>query len=288
MILKTVGLSALLITGAAFADSSSESALGATTDFTPKEMNGAIWQAPANVVFDNGPYYNSNGTGSGGANESILENTTLGMGTLGSGHQIANDNRVADDFTLDSTTTLSDVTFFAYQTGTPGTTSTLNDIRLRIWDGAPGAGGSNIVWGDLTTNVLQNTLWSGAYRVTETTSGDTSRPIMAITVDLGNLSLDAGTYWFDWQVGGTLASGPWAPPISITGVDTTGDALQSLAGDTYDPVLDSGTNTGMGFPFVIGGTAIIYNVPTLSTVGMLALGFGILLFSVIMRKRKAL
>ena len=32
-----------------------------------------------------------------------------------------------------------------------------------------------------------------------------------------NTTLPAGTYWLDWQTGGTLASGPWAPPVAILG-----------------------------------------------------------------------
>ena len=41
-----------------------------------------------------------------------------------------------------------------------------------------------------------------------------------------NTFLPAGTYWVDWQADGTLASGPWAPPVSILGQTTTGNALQ--------------------------------------------------------------
>ena len=37
---------------------------------------------------------------------------------------------------------------------------------------------------------------------------------MKQTVTIGT-SLTEGTYWIDWQTGGTLASGPWAPPIAI-------------------------------------------------------------------------
>jgi hypothetical protein len=78
---------------------------------------------------------------------------------------------------------------------------------------------------------------------------------MANTVDLGGLVLPAGTYWLDWQTDGSLASGPFAPPISINGVLTTGNGL--VTGDngaTWAPALDGGSNTQQGFPFIIEGT----------------------------------
>ncbi|MGL5890181.1 MAG: hypothetical protein ACRC3B_09865, partial [Bacteroidia bacterium] len=39
--------------------------------------------AGAQVLYDNGPYYNSAGTGANGANESVLYTTTFAMGTIG-------------------------------------------------------------------------------------------------------------------------------------------------------------------------------------------------------------
>lgn len=39
------------------------------------------------VIYDNGPIFNSIGTGSGGANKSVLLTTTFGMGTIGFSHQ---------------------------------------------------------------------------------------------------------------------------------------------------------------------------------------------------------
>ena len=55
--------------------------------------------AAAAVLYDNGPLVNSPGTGVGGADESVLQNNTLGMGTNGLGHQLRL-YRMADDFTV--------------------------------------------------------------------------------------------------------------------------------------------------------------------------------------------
>src|SRR4030067_1536487 len=50
-------------------------------------------------------------------------------------------------------------------------------------------------------------------------------------------------------------SGPWAPPITILGQITTGNALQyTSSSGAWAPALDTGTDTQQGFPFVIEGT----------------------------------
>jgi hypothetical protein len=189
----------------------------------------------------------------------MLQDPSLGMFTLGFGHQ-ASDNRIADDFTISAPGgwVIDAVTYFAYQTGS-STTSTFAEANLRIWDGPPGGMGSTVIWGDTTTNLLVDTGWSVIYRVSETTPGDNQRPVMANKVSLGGLFLPQGTYWLDWQADGDAGlTGPWAPPITINGQSTTGNALQysNLDGTAvYDwrPVEDSGTFTPQGFPFLIEG-----------------------------------
>jgi hypothetical protein len=69
---------------------------------------------------------------------------------------------------------------------------------------------------------------------------------------MGILQLTAGTYWLAWQTDGLLSSGPWAPPITIDGMATTGNALQYVS--SWGPANDSGTSTQQGFPFIIEGT----------------------------------
>jgi hypothetical protein len=202
---------------------------------------------------------NSPGPGVGGAHAAVLQSVSLGLNTLGFGHQVVNGNRMADDFTIPAggNWSIDEIVFYAYQTGAP-TTSTITEVNLRIWDGEPGNGGT-VIWGDNTTNIMVNTMWSGIYRVSETTTGvATDRAIMANTVNVGGLSLPPGTYWLDWQSNGTLASGPWAPPININGQAVTGNGLQSLAdnGATWGPANDGGTGAPQqGLPFLIMGNS---------------------------------
>lgn len=276
----TGALSALILVAPGLADQ-------ARDDFNPAEVatNNPATAGPIvlpdgpTVLYDNGPLVNSPGTGSGGADESILQGGTLGHTTIGFGHQVLNGNRMADDFTITDPGgwDIDTFTFFAYQTGST-TTSTMTAVNMRISDAMPPGG--SVVFGDTTTNVMTSTGWTNIFRVTDTTLGATNRPVMANTVTLASpLHLDPGTYWIDWQTDGSLASGPWAPPITINGQASTGNGLQSLAdnGATFAPALDGGANADQqGFPFIIegviagGGTPVI-EVPTMERTGLIVL-----------------
>ncbi len=215
------------------------------------------------VLWDNGPLVTHPGGGYGGADASVLQ-TDLGMSNYAFGHQAYYGNRVADDFDVDGWWSIDQITFFAYQTNSPTDPSTFTAYNLAVWDGPPGDGGS-IIWGDYVTNCMIDTGWMGAYRVKDNDVMGATRPIMANVCQTPGLVLPPGQYWLDWQADGTLSSGPWAPPVTILGETTTGDGLQSLDnGVTFAPVVDGGTNTPQGFPFVIEGTRGVPDVPWLS------------------------
>lgn len=221
---------------------------------------------PAQVLFDNGPVANSTGTGFGGSDESVLLTTTFGMGTIGFGHQLTFNNRVADDFTVVDSWQIDSIVFFAYQTGST-TTSTMTEVNFMIWDGIPDAMGSSIVYGDTTTNQLSTTRFSNVYRVTETTIGNDTRPIMRNVCHTPGLNLTDGTYWIDWQTGGSLASGPWAPSRVPTGQSITGNARQAIAG-AWSNAIDGGTGAPpQGFPFIIYGTGAALPIELISFTG---------------------
>ncbi|MBE2201341.1 MAG: immune inhibitor A [Anaerolinea sp.] len=225
-----------------------------TGDLTWNIVEAPPARTPEDVLYDNGPLVTHPGGGAGGADDSRLQNSTLLMTTLGFGNQFAVGNRMADDFTVPAGGwTLDSVTFYAYQTGST-TVSTITGVYVQIWDGPPNDAGSSVVFGDLTTNRMTSTAWSNIYRTSETSIGNTTRPIMANVADLGGLNLPAGTYWFDWTTDGSLASGPWAPPVTIIGQTITGNALQFTG--TWGPANDGGTLTQQDMPFVIeGGSA---------------------------------
>ena len=68
--------------------------------------------------------------------------------------------------------------------------------------------------------------------------------------------LPPGTYWVDWQVDGDINyTGPWAPPVTIDGQTSTGNALQSVA-DVWQAVIDTNLQTPLGLPFIVEGTVV--------------------------------
>ncbi|MEN8163894.1 MAG: hypothetical protein ABFS37_07180 [Acidobacteriota bacterium] len=222
----------------------------------PPDPGAPMWDGPRAVLYDNGPFVTHTGTGVGGADESWLQ-TDLGLNTLGSGHQFLNGYSIADDFDVVDAAgwDVDQITFFAYQTNSP-TTSTITGLYVQIWDGPPDSTGT-VIWGDLTTNLMASTAWSNAYRVADYDTGvGSARPIMASVATIGGFHLAQGTYWLEWSSDGSASySGPWAPPISIVGQTTTGNAKQNLDG-TWGELTDSGTGTPQGLPFIIEGAVV--------------------------------
>ncbi len=217
----------------------------------PPDPGAPVWAGPRAVLYDNGPFITHPGGGVGGADASYLQ-TALGLNVYGFGHAISSGFRVADQFTIPAGQTwdITSITTFAYQTSS-GTTSTINNINLQIHDAQPPGG--TVVFGDTTTNRFSSSAWSNVYRVLDTSPVNTDRPIMA-TIATTPVTLGAGTYWINWQVGGTGASGPWAPPITIVGQTLTGDAIQ-FDGAAWNPLIDTGTaGTQQGLPFIVEGT----------------------------------
>lgn len=213
------------------------------------------YQVMTGLVYTNGPYFNVEGGGFGGADLSLLENITVGNTTLGSGHQTASANRIADDWVVTETVEVSSIDFYAYQTGsTP--TSTITGVTLVIWDGDPSNPASTVVYGDDAISAMVSTEFSGAYRASEADPQGSSRPIMKSTVETPGLTLTPGTYWLDWDADGSLGSGPWAPPIAAPlGTGASGNAKQSLAG-VWQDAIDGGSGNPLGFPFDVTGTVL--------------------------------
>ena len=144
---------------------------------------------------------------------------------------------------------------FAYQTGS--TAPTVDAVYVQIWDGDPSAG-ANVIWGDLTSNILEDSFYADANRASENTPTDTSRQINRVTAFTNGLTLNPGTYWIQYSFGGSGTSGPWAPPIAILGESTTGNAMQYLqADDLWQPLEDGGSLTPQGMPFVLYGTPTV-------------------------------
>lgn len=207
------------------------------------------YRSPEAVIYDNGPYFNVPGP----PDISFLQDATLGMGLYGFGAQLTAGNSMADDVTLTDDYNIDSIDVFAYQTGSAA--PSITGVYLQVWDGDPSGGGASVIWGDLVTNIIDNATATDAFRQLESAPGDMSREIQRVTANTTGLSLTAGTYWIEYTLEGSGASGPWAPPIVITGNATTGNALQNQAG-TWVIAEDSGSLTPQGMPFVMYGDPI--------------------------------
>lgn len=198
----------------------------------------------SNILWDNRNLVTHPGQGPGGSDASIIHASTFGFGA-----QIGLNNALADDFTIPrGSWDIDRVTVYAYQSGS-GVTPTINDLRLQIWSGRPGDQGSSVVWGNLTSNVLDSATFTGVYRV-QTLPGDTFRPVMALRANVDTV-LSAGQYWIEWQAGGTLASGPFSPSFPGTGSDSGG---QRVGSNWSFPPSGTSSTTGDEFAFLVEGS----------------------------------
>lgn len=214
-------LTATLLTGALGTEAKQEDMTAdrwqGTMPIAPPPSRTPLVPAGGPLLWDNGSVITHPGGGPGGADASLIHGNVFGYN-----HQVPVDFAVADDFQIQGGSWQVDtIQVYGYQTNS-GTTPSINDVRMQIWDGPPNDPGSLVVWGDLTTNVLYSALFSGIYRVAGL-PGDTARPLMALTVNV-NTVLPEGQYWIEWQAGGNPnLAGPWSPPIAG---GPAGNALQ--------------------------------------------------------------
>ena len=205
------------------------------------------------MLFDNGPLVTLPGGGCNGGDASILDGTVGGHTLLGwnVNHAAAPGTNfyIADDFTNNAAWNIDSIRFYTYQTGATG--STITGVYVQIWNGPPDSGGT-IVWGDLTTNRMVRTYLSNMYRAQSSTPTDCQRIIQIVTATIG-ANLPPGTYWVQWGITGSLASGPWQPPVTIQGVAITGNAKQKTATGWVNAL--NGNTSPNGAPFTVFGSA---------------------------------
>lgn len=158
--------------------------------------------------------------------------------TSGVGANITAGFTVADDFTIPAGSwSLTKFTCYAYSTNYAGATSPFNDVRVKIYSGNPSIGAPAVVFGDLTTNRLAASSTANMYRIFNGTPG-TTRQIWKIEANVA-VTLAAGTYWIEWQVGTAQASN-FSPTSTVVGTSTQpgNNALQNTLPATWLPILD--------------------------------------------------
>ncbi|MEO6611864.1 MAG: hypothetical protein ABIT05_09845 [Chitinophagaceae bacterium] len=131
---------------------------------------------------------------------------------------------VADDFTIPAGQTwkISRFSIYAYQDNMAGPVSPFDSLRIQVWNKKPQQTGAAIIFGNLTSNVLSSSIDSFTYVIENSTvpaPGITPYYIdrvwkLSANVDL---TLQAGTYWLDWQ---THTSGNYynyTPTVKVKG-----------------------------------------------------------------------
>lgn len=213
--------------------------------------NGGAYIGTDAVLWDNGGFQTRPGF-----SELQVGDTTFGYGNQAP--PIA--NSMGDDFTVSgggwNVTSLS---FFNYQTGAGTAASTFTNVNWSIYSGAVGNTTSLVASG----SGLDSSVFTGIYRV-NTGLSDTNRPVFQNTVNV-NVNLADGAYWVAWNVAGTLASGPWAPPV--TPVAASPNAMQQIGpAGAWATTLNGAHADEM--PFIINGNV----VPAPASLALMGLG----------------
>lgn len=231
----------------------------------PPGPPGSVWEGPdALVLWDNGPLITGDCPNNipPGAESQIAPDRNV----YGYAHHVSLEARIADDFTVPVGVewAIQAFTFLAYQPGAGAAQpSTVDHVNLRIWDGQPGEAGSSVICGDVSTNLLVSTGWTGIYRTSDTRVCADDRAVMANEVQPpgdcpdcpglpGTVRLVSGTYWLDWQSDGNRDyTGPWVPPVTPPGAgpppNNTGNAVQFQDSTWHPPSQPD------DMPFIIEG-----------------------------------
>lgn len=128
------------------------------------------------LLYSNGDIVTNPGAGAGGAD---VSNT---LGDLIGATCNTEPWRLGDGFSVTGVCgwTIHKIRLYAFQFNS-GTTSTLTFATVRIWSGAPWAGGQLVFGGAAgTTNRL--TVWTNIYRTADNACTNTQRPIMYVDI----------------------------------------------------------------------------------------------------------
>ena len=205
------------------------------------------------ILVTNGPLFSCTDCGSDGAPASELPSGFITFGAAAYKQVIDSEHfRMADDFIIPEGTSwgIDEIIVYAYQTNSD-TTSTFTGLNFQIWDGPPDDPASTVVFGDMDTNRMTATGWTGVYRTGNDDLGNTLRPIMWLSASI-DLALGAGTYWLDWQAEGSLASGPWAPAVPFP--VTTANSMQLIS--TGWSAFTDGSGSNLELPFQVRGESV--------------------------------
>ncbi|MCF6130963.1 T9SS type A sorting domain-containing protein [Flavobacterium wongokense] len=192
---------------------------------------------------------------------------------------------LADDFVVPAGQqwNITSFDFFAHQNSFTGTTIPVDQLRIEVWNGDPSLPASEVVIGDMTTNVLDAPNSTGntfIYRIANSIIGNpifapnTNRKVWKIKGNI-NTILNSGTYWVVYQFHAINDGAIFIPTVTIEGTRGVAgwNAKQNFVANTIpgtvlgwanvidigDP--DTAADVPQDLPFSINGT--IVNLSTL-------------------------
>lgn len=173
--------------------------------------------------------------------------TTSSNINLGFGAAISADISIADDFTVPAgqTWNITKFSFYAYKTGSAATPSPFDDLRVVVHSSNPALGATTVLFGNLDDNVFDTSSDALIYRIGNSLYPTASAPgitrkIWKIDSTPVTLSLPAGTYWIEWQIGDVAATGNFSPASAVVGARTQPgyNAVQYIG--TWAALVDAG------------------------------------------------
>lgn len=133
---------------------------------------------------------------------SNVTNTAVG---IASSYTSSSDYRPADDFIIPAGQTWKISKISAYAIAATGISNPFDVLRIQIWNGNPSVTGSSVVFGDLTTNRLNQILDSMICPIQNSilpapgVAPLANNTIWKVSANV-NTELPAGTYWVVYQV----------------------------------------------------------------------------------------
>ncbi len=130
----------------------------------------------------------------------------------------------------------------------------LESLAVQVWSGFPGDPTSTVIAGDLFTNRLDDTIFTGIFAVQEGAGGDPSHPIVEAQVDMQWLPpLPPGQYFVEFTVQGTTSAPVLLPPSPFLPGDAVQPGLIGFPGGGYEPIFSPVTDQPSYAPLMLFG-----------------------------------
>ncbi|MEZ6234990.1 MAG: GC-type dockerin domain-anchored protein [Phycisphaerales bacterium] len=226
-------------------------------------------QAPG-VLWDNGGIVNRPGLGTGGADLSAIgfRDSLLGFTALSGGERVADDIVINDiqGWRLDAFST------FVFAHGdSSGSTSIINGLAVRVWNGVPESPGASIV---AQTNPLASNTFANAYRDPASAISN-FRPVRRLTATFPqNTVLPRGRYWIEIACTSTFST-PMVVPVQNYCGHMPGNALARSGAGVWAQALDPANSAGVEFPFLLVGAVRECRADLTSTAILGSAGYGV-------------